>query len=79
MAFAEQLEFDLIDLTPVETKMKYIEKWIENVEKKSEKVRRGLFSRHNDLAKMIMKQQQEIDYLKSLITNDKNNFFQLIG
>jgi hypothetical protein len=29
-----------------------------------DKVRKGLFKRHNELAKMYMQQQEELDYLK---------------
>jgi len=33
----------------------------------SENVRRGMFSRHVEIHKMIMKQQNEIDELRSLL------------
>lgn len=34
-------------------------------------VRRGLFARHNELAKLVLKQQEEIDALKCARYEDK--------
>ena len=52
--------FEDIDLTTLKEEMK-------KVRETSENVRKGLFARHNELAKMFLAQQQEIDYLKELI------------
>lgn len=46
---------------------------ITQVKTSSDKVRRGMFARHNELAKMYLQQQQEIDYLKSLMSHTKEN------
>lgn len=40
---------------------------LKKVKDSSDNVRKGLFARHNELAKMFLAQQQEIDYLKELI------------
>ena len=57
----EQLDFfEQLQLDSLKREMK-------KVRETSENVRRGLFARHNELAKMFLAQQQEIDYLKQLI------------
>lgn len=52
--------FEDIEISTLKEEMK-------KVRETSENVRRGLFARHNELAKMFLSQQQEIDYLKQLI------------
>ena len=73
-----QLEFNLNDLTPVEAKLHYIEKQVENIEKKSDNVRRGLFSRHNELSKMLLSHKQRIEYLESKLM-EAEKYLRLIG
>ena len=52
--------FEDVNVTTLKEEMK-------KVRETSENVRKGLFARHNELAKMFLAQQQEIDYLKELI------------
>lgn len=40
---------------------------IEKVKQSSENVRKGLFARHNELAKMYIEAKQEIEYLKGMM------------
>lgn len=50
-----------------ENKISLLEEKIQKVKETSENVRKGLFARHNELAKMFLEQKKEIDYLKELI------------
>lgn len=56
--------FETNDLDSLKEEMK-------KVKATSENVRKGLFARHNELAKMFLDQQKEIDYLKQLINTNK--------
>jgi len=40
---------------------------VEKLKKSTDNVRRGLFARHNELAKIFLEIKQEIDELKSFI------------
>lgn len=62
-----QLEFQLEDITDTDAKIGYLNKAIVEVKLRSENVRKGLFARHNELAKMYLKQQEEIDELKACL------------
>lgn len=39
---------------------------IETIKRQNDNVRRGLFARQTELAKLVMQQQREIDELKSM-------------
>lgn len=39
---------------------------IETLKRQNDNVRRGLFARHTELAKLVMQQQRELDTLKSM-------------
>lgn len=67
-----QLEFNLENKSDVDVKMDYLETYIEKVDKKSDNVRRGLFARYNELAKLMLKQQQEIEQLKAYIAKQNS-------
>ncbi|MCF1193282.1 hypothetical protein LRR18_16960, partial [Mangrovimonas sp. AS39] len=41
------------------------------LKKEMTNTRKGLFSRHSDMMKLIVKQQEEIDKLKYMITSKK--------
>lgn len=62
-----QLEFEIIDKNPVELKLEFVEKRISDIGNKCDNVRRGMFARHNELAKLYMQQQSEIERLKQII------------
>lgn len=62
-----QLEFTIIDKNPVELKLEFVEKRINEAINKCDNVRRGIFSRHNEHAKLLMKMQIEIERLKQII------------
>jgi uncharacterized protein (DUF3084 family) len=62
-----QLEFSILDKNPVELKLEFVEKEVNEIRKRSDNVRRGLFARHNELAKLYMQQQSEIERLKQII------------
>jgi hypothetical protein len=40
---------------------------VEEIKHGCDNVRKGIFARHNEMMKLLMKQQEEIDQLKSLI------------
>ncbi len=44
-----------------------LKKEFEEVRKSSDSVRRGLFAKHNELMKIVLKQQEEIESLKRII------------
>lgn len=44
---------------------------IELLKEQNNNVRKGLFARHNELAKLVLKQQEEIDALKSSMYSEK--------
>lgn len=48
-----------------------MEKEIEDLRKSSEKVRKGIFVRHNELTKMIMEIKIEFEQWKSTICKEK--------
>jgi hypothetical protein len=50
-----------------ELKFDSLKREMRKVKETSENVRKGIFARHNELAKMFLEQQKEIDYLKQLI------------
>ncbi len=56
-------QLDIFESTDIFT----IKEEMRKVKETAENVRKGLFARHNELAKMFLAQQQEIDYLKELI------------
>lgn len=62
-----QFELNLEEKSSEDIKLEYLKKSIEETRKQSENVRKGLFARHNELAKMYVKQQQEIESLKNII------------
>lgn len=45
-----------------------LKKEIEEIRIRGDNVRRGLFARHNDLAKLFIEQQEQIDSLKKIIS-----------
>jgi hypothetical protein len=75
---ALQLEFNLDDLTPIEQKMNYMETRVENIEKKSDNVRKGLFSRHNELSKMLLSHRQRIEHLENKLI-EAEKYLRLIA
>lgn len=44
-----------------------LKKEVEEIRIRGDNVRRGLFARHNDLAKLFIEQQEQIDYLKKIM------------
>lgn len=44
-----------------------IKQEMKKVKETSENVRKGIFARHNELAKMFLEQKQKVDYLEELI------------
>ena len=50
-----------------ETDISSLKEEMKKVKETSDNVRKGLFARHNELAKMFLEQKKEIDYLKQLI------------
>lgn len=61
-------QLDLFEPNDVEH---YLKRDIEHVQDQVNNVRRGLFARHNELAKMFLKQQQEIDRLRDMLLQVK--------
>lgn len=49
----------------------YLKRDIENIQQQVNNIRRGLFARHNELAKMFLNQQQEIDRLRDMLVQVK--------
>jgi len=49
----------------------FVKKDLEQMQNQINNVRRGLFARHNELVKMFLKQQNEIDRLRGMLINDK--------
>jgi hypothetical protein len=45
----------------------FLKRDIEHVQEQVNNVRRGLFARHNELVKMFLKQQDEIDRLRDML------------
>jgi alpha-D-ribose 1-methylphosphonate 5-triphosphate synthase subunit PhnI len=64
---AVQLEFQIENASSVDEKIDVAYKQIEQIRKSNDNVRRGLFARHGELAKMYLRQQAEIDELKRMI------------
>jgi len=48
------------------------QKEIDTISQQLNNLRRGLFQRHSEMGKLIMKQQQEIDQLRSMIMEIRN-------
>lgn len=46
---------------------------VEKIEKSSNAVRRGIFARHDELVKLYLKQQREIEELKALVQGNRKN------
>ncbi|MDP4120523.1 MAG: hypothetical protein Q8876_05655 [Bacillota bacterium] len=55
------------DLFEDNSEVQILRKEILAVRASSENVRRGMFSRHSELSKMLMKQQEEIESLRSML------------
>jgi hypothetical protein len=62
---ALSLQYDLFEPIPTDTML--CQKQIDALLCQQDRLRKGLFVRHNELAKMIIKQQDEIDRLKQMI------------
>jgi len=48
---------------------------MKKVKESSENVRKGLFARHNELAKMYLEQKEELEKIKALIYGQKKENF----
>ncbi len=57
-----QLELNLDDKVPDD--LDYLKKEIEDIRQRSENVRKGIFKRHNELCKMFMILQEELNSIK---------------
>lgn len=62
-----QVQLDLF-----ETEIDYRTEEIKLIKASMDKVRRGLFARHGELAKQFVQQQKEIDELRTLILTMRN-------
>lgn len=53
---------------------------VELLREQNNNVRRGLFARHNELSKIVLKQQQEIDLLKGIvpIAKEESEIFDMV-
>jgi hypothetical protein len=60
-----------LELFENNTEVELLKKEIRDIRDRSENVRRGLFARHNELAKLYMEQKEEIDQLKRFINAEK--------
>lgn len=69
---AIQLEFDCLDMTESELKHFMLEKELAAVKKELGNVRRGLFARHNALAKSLVDCQDQIIELRIKISQLEN-------
>lgn len=49
-----------------------LKKEVTEIRKSADNVRRGIFARHGELMKLILKQQQEIEELKDWINGQRN-------
>lgn len=56
-----QVQFDLFKET---TDVDVMKAEIEHLKESIGNVRRGIFARHNEMAKLIISQQEELDFLK---------------
>lgn len=64
---AIQTDFFLETENDLETKINYLQENVNQVRVSSDKVRRGIFARHDELAKLYLKHQEEIETLRSEI------------
>lgn len=58
---AVQVQFDLFKET---TDVDIMKAEVESLKESLGNVRRGIFARHNEMAKLILAQQEELDFLK---------------
>lgn len=58
---AVQVQFDLFKET---TDVDIMKAEMESLKESLGNVRRGIFARHNEMAKLILAQQEELDFLK---------------
>ena len=56
-----------LDLFDSNDEMSLLRKEIDLIDNRTRNVQRGLFARHGDLVKMVLKQQEEIDRLRELL------------
>ncbi len=66
MAYA--IQFDLFESND---EISLLKKELLIIDKKYSNVQRGMFARHGEMMKLILKQQDEIDKLKSMLTPKK--------
>lgn len=50
-----------------ETETERLERQVKNIKESSDKVRKKLFAENNEMYKLILKQQQEIEELKTIV------------
>lgn len=59
-----------LDLFEENDELSLMKKEIRGLLERQENVRKGLFARHNDLMKLYIKQQEEIDKLRSMMVRE---------
>lgn len=50
-----------------ETETERLERQVKTIKESNDKVRKRLFAEHNEMYKIILKQQQEIEELKTIV------------
>jgi hypothetical protein len=58
------------DLFEEQSELNDLRKEVAEIKKSADNVRRGLFARHSEMSKLILKQQNEIEELRNLV-NEK--------
>lgn len=62
-----------LDLFKENSEIELLSQELTLVKERCENVRKGLFARHNEICKMFMKQQEEIDRLKHELYGHKES------